>query len=192
MTRAILLAAAILMSWWAPWTGRQAAEPPASPIVVARPAGPAEIGLVEWAVGRFDRAGLEVPPVTLAFAGSDGPCDGHPALFRGGPEPRIDLCRIGPPDGVVARKTVLHELAHAWAAANLDDGGRAAFLAFRRLEVWSGPEAPWELRGGEHAAEVLAWALMDRELAMATIPDSDPETLARGYLLLTGALPPAR
>ena len=49
---------------------------------------------------------------------------------------------------------------------------------------------PWEERGAEHAAEVVAWALMHRELHMETVADVAPATLAELYVVLTGTTPP--
>jgi hypothetical protein len=167
-------------------------EPAASPVTVEGQLDPDQERLVDWAIGRYVAAGLEPPPVTLAFSSTGEPCDGHPGLFRDHPAPRIDLCPSGQLDGTAAKKTILHELGHAWADAYLTEDDRREFLALRGLEVWSGPAAPWELRGTEHAAEVLAWALFDGELLMVTVADTEPEALATAYRQLTGDDPPDR
>ena len=45
-------------------------------------------------------------------------------------------------------------------------------------------------QGSEQAAEIIAWALMDKELVMVTMNNADPETLARAYQVLTSTPPP--
>ncbi|MFO7548750.1 MAG: hypothetical protein R6X29_07790 [Acidimicrobiia bacterium] len=167
-------------------------EPPASPVILEGAVDPDQQRLVDWAIGRYVAAGLELPPVIIAFSPTDGPCDGNPGLFRDHPAAHIDLCPSGPLDETAARKTILHELAHAWTDAFLSADDRREFMALRGLDVWSGPAAPWELRGTEHAAEALAWALFDGELRMVTIADAGPDDLAAAYRRLTGEDPPAR
>lgn len=165
---------------------------PTSPVTLEGPVDPDQERLVDWAIGRYAAAGLELPPVSLAFSSTREPCDGNAGLFRSHPEARIDLCPSGPLDGTAARKTILHELAHAWTDAFLSADDRREFMALRGLDVWSGPAAPWELRGTEHAAEVLAWALFDGDLLMVTIADAGPVALATAYRQLTGEDRPDR
>jgi hypothetical protein len=50
---------------------------------------------------------------------------------------------------------ITHELAHAWEAANLDDGDRARYLYARGLTSWDDPKTPWDERGGEDAAFII-------------------------------------
>jgi hypothetical protein len=147
---------------------------------------PAQRGLAEWAIGRFEGAGLELPPVTIAFHDEKGPCDGHLGLYRHGG--LVDLCKLTV-DSTAARKTALHELGHAWADHNLDESQRDTFLIHRGLEEWSSHTVPWSERGFEQAAEMLAWALMDVELQIVTIPNAEASALAAGYQLLTGKQP---
>ena len=116
---------------------------------------------------------------------------GHPGLFRDQPEPRIDICGFSDVS-TAAKKTMLHELAHAWAHENLTDDDIEEFLILRGLEIWAGPHAPWELKGSEHAAEIVSWARFDRELDLVTIPDAGPEAIEASYRLLTGRSLPDR
>jgi hypothetical protein len=60
------------------------------------------------------------------------------------------------------------------------------------LEIWAGPLAPWELRGSEHAAETISWALFDRELDLVTIPNAGPAAIEASYRILTGRSLPDR
>ena len=55
--------------------------------------------------------------------------------------------------------TMLHELAHAWANIHLTDDDRHQFVASRKLASWNDQDDEWSLRGTEHVAETIAWAL---------------------------------
>src|SRR5512134_2896532 len=86
---------------------------------------------VDDALARFRFAGLELPDLEIAFHEDDSACDGHEGMFRPHDLPwRIDVC--SDLDFVVP-----HELAHAWAAANLDDDDRARYVAARGLTNWA-------------------------------------------------------
>ena len=150
-----------------------------------------EDALLQWAGARFARAGLDLPAVSVAFHHQRDACGGHPGLFRDQPAPRIDICGLFDLS-TAARKTMLHELSHAWAYENLSDDDIDEFLTLRGLEIWAGPDAPWELKGTEHAAEIISWALFDRELDLVTIPDADAEAIETSYRLLTGRPLPDR
>jgi hypothetical protein len=150
-----------------------------------------EDALLKWASARFTRAGLELPGVSVAFHDQREACAGHPGLFRDQPAPRIDICGFFD-FSTAAKKTILHELAHAWAHENLSDDDIEEFLDLRGLEIWAGPNAPWELKGTEHAAEIIAWALFDRELDLVTIPNVDARAVEASYRVLTGRPLPDR
>ena len=150
-----------------------------------------EDGLLQWASSRFTRAGLDLPAVYVAFHDEREACAGHPGLFRDQPDLRIDICGFSD-FSTAAKKTMLHELAHAWAHENLSDHDIEEFLMLRGLEIWAGPLAPWELKGSEHAAEIISWALFDRELDLVTIPDAGPEAIEASYRILTGKSLPDR
>lgn len=176
---------------------------PATPIAVEPSLTPAETShtysfrsesdatLTQWALARFQRAGLQLPPLAIAFHDVKQPCDGHPGFYRSGTPAHIDICGFAWNQSPTApKKTILHELAHAWDRHNLTEDIRLRFLRFRGLDTWGDEQTPWEEQGFEHAAEVIAWALMDRELDMVTIRDADPTTLAQAYELLTSTPPP--
>ena len=105
------------------------------------------------------------------------------------------------------KQTLLHELAHAWTDVRLSEELRTAFVRLRGVRSWDDRNDPWELRGTEHAAEIITWALMDRPIHVPTypgspdaepiyrllsIPNSDVDSLAFGYQLLTGSFPAFR
>lgn len=148
-----------------------------------------EAAVVEWALGRYEAAGLDLPAMTVEFAGDDD-CDGNTAVaIHGGELPQLRIC-AGDAAEVVLQRTLLHEMAHIWAAHTLDETTKASFLSVRGLDAWSGPGVAWQDSGSEQAAEVVTWALMDRELVMLLLPDHDPAGLLAGYRVLTGAAPP--
>lgn len=69
---------------------------------------------------------------------------------------------------------------------------RSRFLELRELLSWNSSRDPWELRGYEQAAEIMAWALGERILT-PHIPDDHLDQIAVAYELITGdALPPLK
>jgi hypothetical protein len=61
------------------------------------------------------------------------------------------------------------------AGANLTEQTRERFLRFRGLDTWGDDQTPWEEQGSEQAAEIIAWALTDKELVMVTMNNADPQ-----------------
>jgi hypothetical protein len=175
----------------APLVAKSGDTSSATKLLVEGAPSPSDRLLVRWATGRFAEAGLDLPTaVVVEFAAEPSRCGGNTGIaVHGEVFPRIVLCTSGSAEVVVAR-TLLHELAHLWAEASLSDEDRGAFLELRGLEAWG--DGPWVARGSEHAAEIVTWALMDRELTMLTLPEHDPSDLAAGYRLLTGSSPPPR
>jgi hypothetical protein len=155
---------------------------------------PEQARLVAWAHDRFAGAGLEAPDVTFVFHETLLECEGRVGVYFGDSN-TLHMCRLD-------LHTVLHELGHAWARHNLDEVDRDGFCSLRGLRAWNDHGDPWELRATEHAAEVMAWALMDRDTTVVwvtddgartrtllTIPDSDPASLGAAYRALTGRDP---
>jgi hypothetical protein len=169
-------------------------QPPAAGAVRAIGATAAEEALLAWAKSRFHAAGLTLPAIDVYYAPDSQSCDGLAGYAAAGGETplQVHLCSGADPQSLVAHRVLLHELAHAWAAATLTERTRKEFLTLRHLPSWEDAGTPWELRGTEQAAEVMAWALLDREVPVVTIRDADPATLAAAYRVLTGESPPAR
>lgn len=155
-----------------------------------------QAALVERAEARFAAAGLAIPHVTYVFHPDTEACGWHRGLYD--PNTReVLMCTL-------SDETILHELAHAWAEENLTDADQAGFLARRGLPTWDEHDHSWELRGTEHAAEILSWGLAvesklvrwveDGGIAyrLLTIPDSSPDRLIAEYRLLTGSEPVLR
>jgi hypothetical protein len=148
----------------------------------------ADIALTEWALGRFEEAGLHLPQISLAFHDEEASCQGHNGYFHPGEPHRIDICGFNWDRFLVTpRKVILHELGHAWAHANLDARTRQEFVEMRGLETWHDQSSPWAEQGQEHAAEILAWGLMDEEISMASIGENDSSKLIEAYELLTSS-----
>jgi hypothetical protein len=157
--------------------------------------------LVQWGVHRFGRAGIGVPAPTRIGFPPDVRCrEGTGLAVDTGAGVEVQLCfgveeACGGTDCLpsrVARFNLLHELGHVWSTQYLSEERRAAFMALRGLDVWWDPNSPWDAQGVEHAAEVIAWALMDEEVPVARLPRSSPELLAEAFRSLTGAVPPPR
>ncbi len=153
--------------------------------------------LVDWAVSRFLDAGLVLPEVSFLFHDHARSCHGRAGLYDEAAK-SVHLCLRN-------RHTILHELAHAWAHHNLGDGDRLAFVELRQLDGWGEHSLDWAERGTEHAAEVMAWALMEHNTLvpwptwdhgetratwrLLSIEASGPDELVAAYELLTGGLP---
>jgi hypothetical protein len=142
---------------------------------------PAQQELARWAVARFERAGLEPPSVQIRFHADRAGCGGHLGYAWDG---RVDVCTVLVNE--MARRNLLHEMAHIWIDQNVPDTRREQFLLLRGLSSWNSSTDPWQERGYEQAAETMAWALGDRILS-AQIPDNEGAQLAAAFELLTGA-----
>jgi hypothetical protein len=160
-------------------------EPGPAPVIVADTvrvfgADAEHQRLVRWAFGRYERAGLEVPPIDVHFHPDTSGCYGHLGSQLGG---RVDVCVVSVFE--LGRETLLHEMGHAWIDENVTDSVRERFLEMRGLRAWNESTVPWDDRGFEHGAEIIAWGLGNRYMA-PSIPDRDPARLAVGFELLTG------
>jgi len=149
----------------------------------------AQAALIDWTIGLYADAGLELPLLDFVSYPTGEPCRGARGFYAGGRSPaKIRVCT--PEAGPFAESLFLHEVAHAWDAYALSDRQREAFLELRNLETWwDDGSAPWHSYGAEQAAQVLAWGLIDRPIRVATIPDAGCDELRTGYVLLTGRLP---
>jgi hypothetical protein len=149
----------------------------------------AQAALIDWAIGQYADAGLELPPLELVRYRTREPCRGARGFYTGGRSPAtIRICM--PEAGRFAELLFLHEIAHAWDAYALTDRRREAFLELRNLEQWwDDGAAHWHMYGAEQAAQVLVWGLIDRPIRVATIPDAGCADLRTGYVLLTGRAP---
>lgn len=139
--------------------------------------------LVRWAIGRYEHAGLKVPPIDVHFHADTSGCYGHLGSELGG---RVDICVVIVSE--IARDALLHEMGHAWVDENVSAAVRERFMTMRGLTAWNDQRVIWDDRGFEHAAETLAWALGHRYIAPG-IPDHGRVQLTAAFELLTGGLP---
>jgi hypothetical protein len=170
----------------APATTVPAAVPPTiavhrTPDLTVLDASAEDRAALNDALADFRAAGLELPNAAIAFSDDEVACKGHPGIFDQRVEPwRITIC--SDLDFVIA-----HELAHAWAAANLDDTDRSRYTAARGLTNWADHDTPWNERATEDAAFII-----QQNLTMEQVPLSSPTWLERidAYELLTGRRSP--
>ena len=163
-------------------TTRAGAPLPDAPQVVVVDAPPAATELAAWAVDRFEAAGLELPPTEMHFHDDTEGCRGFLGYAQSG---RVDLCvrlemEAGP------QRLVLHELAHVWESATLDEACRERFLHLRGLGAWAGEDVEWKQRGIEQLAEIVAWGLADGAMAPMIDGDRDPQALSEAFDLVRG------
>ena len=164
---------------------------------------------VRWAVGRFEAAGLPLPPVsTVTFNPLDDRCDsarGHAEIREG--STAILICAdplADDPPGAAAppqpaetspipglAHLLLHEFGHAWLNEYLDPADEERFTAHVGLDSWSDRDEAWHDRAVEWAAETLAWGLRGTPGSALALGDPDCELLAEGYRILTGQTPPS-
>jgi len=137
---------------------------------------------IEWALQRFDDAGIPLPPLEIYQHDSVSGCNEHDGFFT--PQEsidRIDLCTD-------STFILLHELGHAWAENFASEDVRDALLASFGGGEWSGSNAADRKQGAERAASVLAVGLIDVELNEAGA-NLNRELLER-FRLLTGVESP--
>ncbi|MET1011641.1 MAG: hypothetical protein ABWY83_04625 [Actinomycetota bacterium] len=171
--RAVLVATVVVgMAGWRARSG-----------VAIEGGSPAQTVMTLESAGRFREAGLGEPTVRIRFHDDREACDGRTGRSWNG---TVDLCGIHTND--LSRRTVLHEMAHAWLDAHVTAGLEERFLRLRQLERWNDHDDEWEQRGSEQAAEIVEWALAGQGTGteLPSIPHNDPPQLAEAYELLTG------
>jgi hypothetical protein len=167
--------------------GMHAAATTTDGITISGGATPREARIVRWTLARYLEAGLSVPPVEIEFHRDPSGCQQLSGLYGSF---HVDLC-VADQTETYARRTLVHELAHAWADANLDQEERDAFVRLRDLASWNSKAVPWASRGFEQAAEVITWAVGDRSTRILLPDHDDPASIAADYSALTGLLAPA-
>lgn len=141
-------------------------------------------------VALFVEAGLPLPPLTIRRHHHDlAPCNGNSGLHRTvGSGSVIDICTAE--TGGREARTILHELAHAWAFHFMTPQQRQAFQDVRGWTYWLDyDKAVWSENGAEQAAEIMVWALSDHHLPVIRIQHHTCADLRAGYLALTGREP---
>jgi hypothetical protein len=170
--------------------------------VTIRGSTPALDGLVRWALERFPLAGLPPPQVTsVTFATATGSCEGVSGTITPSPGAEgsdVLLCLSEQQACVgdacehyafAGRVTALHEFGHAWDASWLTPRTRHRYLEETGSSAWFDGDLAWSERGGERAAEVLMWGLLDREVPLVRLDRPPCEQLQHEFRLLTGVDP---
>lgn len=164
--------------------------PPAGPAVSATPtvtirgANAVDRAALADALARFASAGLLLPDLEVLFGHDTSRCDGHMGEFEKHRTPwRISVCSE-------LEFVIPHEIAHAWAAANLDDAERSRYTAARGFTNWSDHTRPWAERACEDAAFIMQQNLRD----VGRVPPTSATWIERmeAYELLTGLRSPLR
>lgn len=155
------------------------------PVIEIETQNRAQLEMARWAIHRFEEAGLGLPDLKIVFPEGDlRPCNGAPATALTNQQP-VEL-RICWNDKFI----VLHELAHAWEAHNLPLDRREPFMALRSdVDSWTGADVPWPQRGIEHAANVIAWGLLEDPYPISRTYPNDPDSLKQAFRLLTDIEP---
>ena len=146
---------------------------------------PKQQEMAEWALGRYEAAGLELPSLIIDFAGRDtSECRGAAgSVYLDRAPIVVKLCWDD-------RFVLLHELAHVWAADNIPAAKHEPFMAMRTDAVsWGGAEVVWEQRGKEHAANVIAWGVLEDPFPISRTYPNDPDSLRSAFEFLTGTHP---
>lgn len=146
---------------------------------------PQQREMVGWAVDRFAAIGLQLPEVEIGFPeGGQSECGGAPARTYLDHEPiKVMICWN-------SQLILLHELAHAWEAHNVDPAQHEPFMAMRwGVESWAEPDDAWAEQGREHAANVIAWGLLQDPYPISRTYPNDAESLKAAFRFLTGTDP---
>ena len=158
--------------------------------------------LLEWGLERLKAAGLAEPRFGSVTFEPSRRCGGLAGRVVDTESSRdlfmciyeSDLCVDGDECLVFSRSArfgMLHELAHAWMIDSVDDPTRSQVLRLSGREKWNDLDASWVDRGVEYAAEVIAWGLMDVDLALARLGNPPCREVLTAYETLTG-VPPLR
>lgn len=99
-------------------------------------------------IDRYGNLGLELPRLEITFAEDCRERFGAWGRMQSDIVPwRIEVCSTA---------VYSHELAHAWDRWILTDVDRNMYLEIRDLEAWQGSDIPWEDRGQEDLASLVA------------------------------------
>lgn len=144
-----------------------------------------QVEVLVWALELFEQADMQLPTFLVSHEPEDA-CNGAAAVVSSTAlVPHIRMCTSH--TGTTLEWVMLHELGHIWAELHVDQEGRALFLAVRSLAAWRSDV--WAESGSEHAAEVIVWALMDRQVRPIHLRNMSCIELLVAYRALTGGRP---
>lgn len=155
-------------------------ETPTSHTIIGARRGQA--ATIEWALGRYVEAGLELPALTIEVHGDQDGCQGERGLYRWSESlNRIDMCT----DNLYV---LLHEIAHAWEVSYATDSARDAYAASIGLDSWRSDDVEWGDQASERAANSIAWGLLPRPLSPSDAAAT--QDMINRYEMLTGSTSP--
>jgi len=150
---------------------------------------PAQQEAIDWAVGRFELIGFELPEVEISFFPTTESCRHADGLYQQIDDRHVLSICVREWDTAAntmhRRRTVAHELAHAWEHENLDEHAREELMAVLDVEAWYSADVTWKDRGGERLAETIVWGLFDQPRRQVLI-DQPCAELHRDFIAITG------
>ena len=157
---------------------------------------PEQERMVEWALGRFEMAGLRLPArIAVGFDPTREACQGNlgRCIPDGTDGPVALVCEAAGDNlyRVIERRlTLLHELAHVW---HWNNGDGSEWTDMSPVVGGAPPGAPsdaaeWSERSVERVAMVLAWGLMDQKRRPVDSPASC-RVLYEQFRAITGVEP---
>ena len=133
-------------------------------VTVPEDANEVERNAVRWAVGQFESAGLELGSVEISFSTDSADCNGEQGVYRLSSGQHSVVVCVPDLEGAAIdhrrRRTLLHELAHAWDHMTLTEADRRDLRQRFGSDDWYAPDRPWEERPVEQLAETLTWGLL--------------------------------
>ena len=88
--------------------------------------------MADWVIGRFESAGLELPPLEVRFHADRDSCHGRIGYYDA---EVAHLCLMRATTD--SSRTALHEIAHRWLEVNVTGIERDLFLQLRGLRTWN-------------------------------------------------------
>lgn len=161
-------------------------------VTVPERASEVERDAVSWAVGQFQSAGLELPSVEISFSTNSADCNGEQGVYRlRSGEHSIVVC-VPHLDGAAfdhrRKRTLLHELAHAWDHTTLTSTDRRDLQQRFDSDDWYATDRPWKERPVEQLAETLTWGLLGQPSRPLLIDRACQRTHA-DFRIVTGRSP---
>ncbi|MEN8041038.1 MAG: M23 family metallopeptidase [Actinomycetota bacterium] len=135
---------------------------------------------INAAIRTFEDAGWPLTNLEVRVDGEDG-CGGHAGVRK--TENGHDVVEIC----TDAEFVLLHELGHVWSGLYLDEDRRNEWLELRGLDSWH--EGDHSDRGTEHAADVIAFGLLDTWHTPTSITPNDRSSLIEHFEWLFGIEP---
>ena len=154
------------------------------PAVIVKGASSEQRTRLNDAMARFGTAELRLPDLEIVFSDDESACEGHLGGFRRVEDaPHVSVCSD-------LEFVVLHELAHVWVDANVDEAARDRYLRWRGLDTWSDRAVPRGERGVEDAAFIVQQNL--RDVAPSVLASATWTERMAAFEFLTGTRSPLR